>query len=134
MVQDYLLHGRQGLGISRQQSEANGWFLDCWCRFPWKCWTFCLCLSLPLWLLWFGLFRATCFLSFSKCWVWTCTVETKAPFVKKSWTVFSCKPWVGQEPNTWKVRKNYIYYDKIQHAHFQGNLLFLATEQQLNNS
>ena len=41
-----------------------------------------------------------------------------------------------QDPNTWKIKKNTVYYDKTQHANFQGNPLFQATkplEQQLSS-
>ena len=39
-----------------------------------------------------------------------------------------------QDPNTSKVKKNTVYYDKTQHANFQGKPLFQATKQHLNKS
>ena len=42
------------------------------------------------------------------------------------------------DPNTQKLKKNAIYYDKTQHANFRGYPPFQATKQQqqqhLNNS
>ena len=39
-----------------------------------------------------------------------------------------------QKSQSTRFRKKPIYEDKTQHAHFQGNLLYQATEQHLNNS
>ena len=39
-----------------------------------------------------------------------------------------------QDPNTKKVKKNSVYYDKIQHEFFLGSPLFQATKQHLNSS
>ena len=39
-----------------------------------------------------------------------------------------------QDPNTWKMKKNAIYYNKTWHANFQGKPLFQAKIQHLNNS
>jgi len=37
-----------------------------------------------------------------------------------------------QDPNTKKVKKNSVYYDKIQHANFWATRLFQATKQHFN--
>ena len=39
-----------------------------------------------------------------------------------------------QKSQSTRFRKNPIYEDKTQHAHFWGNLLYQATKQHLNNS
>ena len=36
------------------------------------------------------------------------------------------------DPNTEKVKKNAIYFDKTQHENILGNPFFQATKQQLN--
>ena len=38
------------------------------------------------------------------------------------------------DPNTQKVKKNAIYYDKTQQMNFQAKPLFQAIKQHLNNS
>ena len=38
-----------------------------------------------------------------------------------------------EDPNTEKVPNNAIYQDKTQHANFQGNPLYQATKQHINN-
>ena len=39
-----------------------------------------------------------------------------------------------RDPNTYKVQKNAIYYNKTQHANFLGNPFYRATERHLNNN
>ena len=40
----------------------------------------------------------------------------------------------AQDPQTWKVKKKAIYYDKKQHVDFLVKPFFQATKQHLNNT
>ena len=39
-----------------------------------------------------------------------------------------------QDPNTYKVQQNAIYWDKTKLANFRGNPLYQATKRLLNNT
>ena len=39
----------------------------------------------------------------------------------------------GEDPSTFKVKKNVIYYDKTQQANFRGDPPFQAANQHLNS-
>ena len=38
-----------------------------------------------------------------------------------------------RDPNTQKIKKNTIHWDKTQHTNFRGNPFYEATKQHLNN-